>query len=280
MEERIRTLVVEDEPLARNGVIALLGRDPDVVVVGACADGAEAAASIEALRPDLVLLDVQLPELTGLDVLARIGAERMPAVIFITAYDQYAVAAFDANAVDYLVKPFTDERFFRALDRAKRTLQSDEVRTLSARLSRLLHRFPTASPGPAERAPETAPEPHPAPPEGPVARLMVRAAGRLVFVPVEDVVWIEAQGAYARVRLAGKAYLLRQTLGEVAATLDPAHFVRTHRSAVVNLDCVQEIITKERGRHLLRLANGDMVALSRRRKEAVERLLRGRSRSL
>jgi two-component system, LytTR family, response regulator len=257
MSVPIRVLVVDDEPLARAGMISLLGRDPEVVVVGECGDGAQAIAGIGRLAPDLVLLDVQMPEADGFEVLRAVGADQMPAVVFVTAYDRFAVRAFEVNAVDYLLKPFDDERFSAALERAKQTVRQGpaSVGEVMRRLARLLDEAPTPSPGRR------------------LTRLIVKDQGRATFLGVDELVWIEAADYYVKLHTPGKTYLLRQTLQSLEERLDPTHFFRVHRSALVNLDRVKEVQALFKGDHVVILHDGTRLKLSRTRKDSLEALL-------
>jgi two-component system, LytTR family, response regulator len=250
MKRPIRVLVVDDEPLARSGIAALAARDPELDVVGECGDGRTAVAAIGELAPDLVLLDVQMPEMDGFGVLQTIGAERMPAVIFVTAYDQFAVRAFEVNALDYLLKPFDDERFMAAIARAKKVLSEDDLGDLKERLLGLLGTRPY------------------------LTRLVVKNAGRVTFVRVEEIDWIEAADYYVRLHVARKSHLLRETMSALETQLDPTRFFRVHRSAIVNLDRLVEIQPYFHGEHVLVLADGSKLKLSRGRKEKLESVLK------
>ena len=265
----IRTLVVDDEPLARAGVRGLLADDAEVALVGECANGREAVASIRAHAPDLVLLDVQMPEVDGFGVVREIGAAAMPVVVFVTAFDQYALRAFEARALDYLLKPFSDERFHEALARAKEQVRQRRLGALSTQLAALLG-VADGAPAAAVRAPAAlgaaAPEP--------VARLEVRLGGRRTFVAVADIDWIEASDYYVRLHTGGRSHLLRETLQELSARLDPRRFVRVHRSAMVAVDRVAELRTDGAGRHELLLRDGTRLPVSRTRREQVEQALR------
>ncbi|HEV7507206.1 MAG TPA: LytTR family DNA-binding domain-containing protein [Thermoanaerobaculia bacterium] len=244
---KIRALVVDDEPRARKAVCLLLERDPDVEICGECS-GAEAAELIENASPDLMFLDVQMPEVDGFDLLEAVGAEAVPAVVFITAYDEYAVRAFDVHAIDYLLKPFDDARFARALARAKEQLarRSGQPDPHLAALVR-------------ERSPY-------------VRRFLVRQRERLLVVNAEDVDWIEAADYYASLHVGAKTHLLRETLANLEQRLDPERFFRVHRSAIVNVDRVREIHPLFRGDCALVLGGGTQVRLSRTRREDFERL--------
>jgi two-component system, LytTR family, response regulator len=277
----LRVVVVDDEPLARQGVCGLLSRDPELSVVAQCADGAEAVAAICGLKPDLVLLDVQMPEMDGFEVLREVGPARMPVVVFVTAFDRFALRAFEVAAVDYLLKPFDDERFAVAVERAKHAVRSAEAGELGRRLMRLVERQGASLPpapstefgGAARTEPAAAPAAEPA---RHASRLVVKSAGRTVFVRVEDVDWIEADDYYARLHVSGKAHLLRETMGSLEARLNPERFFRVHRSAIVNLDRVREVQLLFRGEHLVILHDGTQLKLSRNRLEKLEAMLAGR----
>jgi two-component system LytT family response regulator len=257
MSAPIRVLVVDDEPLARSGMIALLGRDPEITVVGECGDGLTAVSAIHDLNPDLVLLDVQMPEADGFEVLRALGAGTMPAVIFVTAYDQFAVKAFEVNALDYLLKPFDDERFTAALDRAKRALRQDPVNLadLGRRLAGLLDQTAAGTAG------------------KPMTRLIVKETGRALFLNVDELDWIEAADYCVKLHVRGHTHLLRQSLQSLESRLDPHRFFRVHRSALVNLDRVKEIQPLFKGEHVVILHDGTRLKLSRNRKDSLESLL-------
>ena len=265
----LRVVVVDDEPLARSGMAGLLARDPDVSVVAECADGREAVDAIARLRPDLVLLDVQMPEMDGFEVLRELGPRRLPFVVFVTAFDRFALRAFEVAAVDYLLKPFDDERFAMAMGRAKHAVRNAEVGELGRRVMALLERGGgDASPSPAEAA-----RPEPA---GHATRLTVKGSGRTVFVRVDEVDWIEADDYYAKLHVAGKTHLLRETMGSLEGRLDPQRFFRVHRSAIVNLDRVREVQFLFRGEHVVILHDGTKLKLSRGRLDRLEAMLAGR----
>jgi two-component system LytT family response regulator len=266
MTRPLRVLVVDDEPLARSGIADLVARDEELEVVGQCGDGRAAVEAIGTLKPDLVLLDIQMPEMDGFEVIQQIGPDQMPAVIFITAYDQFAVRAFEVHALDYLLKPFDDERFAAAMARTKRALRDNEVGQLSQRLLGLLD---TAA---AAKAP--APGITPGPGQPYLSRLVVKNAGRVIFVRVDEIDWIEAADYYVRLHVARKSHLLRETMSALEEQLDPARFFRVHRSAIVNLDRLVEIQPYFHGEHVLVLQDGSKLKLSRSRKEKLEQVLR------
>jgi two-component system LytT family response regulator len=254
----IRAVIADDEPLARRGIRQLLAPHADVVVVAEARNGHEAVRALRGLRPDLLFLDVQMPGLDGFGVLREHGAAGMPAVIFVTAYDEFAVRAFDAHALDYLVKPVEEARFAEALARTRDRLRAAEAVERSARLAALLAAHE------AEHA------------EGPHARRRLRvptSAGELLL-DGDEIEWIEADDYYAAVHARGRRLLLRESLASLEERLDPAVFVRAHRSAIVNLDRVRELRIGSAGEMLLVLSDGTRVPVSRRRREQVAAALR------
>ncbi len=240
---KIRALIVDDEPLARERIRTLLRKEPDIEVIAECGDGSRAVTAIEKHRPDLVFLDVQMPEADGFDVLEAIGAEQMPAVIFVTAYDKYALRAFEVNALDYLLKPFDRARFRESLERARQQLRRARDGEVSERLLALLGSI---------RARQQHRE-----------RLVVREGGRIFFLRAEEIDWIEAAGNYLRLHAARQSHLIRETMAGIEAQLDPAKFTRIHRSTIVNLDRVRELLPGPHGDSTLLLRDGTRLTLSR-----------------
>jgi len=235
---KIRTFIVDDEPLARSNLLVLLGSDPEIEVVAQCGSGAEAVDAIRRLQPDLLFLDVQMPECDGFDVLEMLGRDLPRAIIFVTAYDQYALRAFEAGALDYLLKPFDNARFELALSRAKQ-----RIRTLENR------------------------QPLPPPP---LERIMVKGTGEVCFLKTSEIDWIEAADYYACLHVRGKNHLLRRSLAELEEDLDPSMFCRVHRSSIVNLDRVQGLKLSEDGEYEILLDDGTRVRLSRRYRKHLE----------
>ena len=266
MTDRIRVLVVDDEPLARSGVCELLQRDSDVEVIGEAASGSEAVEALRDLKPDLVMLDVQMPGMSGFDVIRAIGPEQMPAVVFVTAFDQFAVRAFEVNAVDYLLKPFDDERFSQTVARAKRVIRQAHAGELSRRLAELLVNTGNSS----------APAPAPVPEQGYADRLVVKSSGRVFFLRTDELDWIEAADYYVKLHTGGKTHLLRETMNTLESRLDPRKFFRVHRSAIVHLDRIRELQPYFRGEHVLILQDGTKLKLSRARREKLEAVLKQR----
>jgi two-component system, LytTR family, response regulator len=234
---KIRALVVDDEPLARSNVLLLLRASSDVECIGECGSAMEGLEAIRKHKPDLVFLDVRMPEYDGFDVLEMLGAEAPPAVIFVTAYDQYALKAFEAGALDYLLKPFNNARFARALNRAKERIASRK-------------------------------DPPPK-----MDRLAVKSAGRVSFLTTAEIDWVEAADYYACLHVGSKTHLLRRSMNELESDLDPALFCRIHRSTIVNLERVRELRFDSDGEYEVVLDNATKLRLSRRyRKELQSRL--------
>lgn len=250
----LRVLVVDDEPIARRGILRLLRHEEDVEVVGECGDGAAAAVAIGMLAPDLVFLDVQMPELDGFAVIEAVGAHRMPAVVFVTAFDHHAVRAFDAQALDYVLKPIDPERFRRALQRARAHLahpDDDFVRRVASALGAIGR-------GEARRYP---------------SRLAIRSGGRVRLLDIAEVERMAAAGNHVEVHAGEKRHLLRETMASLEARLDPQRFVRISRAAIVGIDHVREVQPLFNGDFVVILKNGAQVNGSRRYRMAMERLL-------
>ena len=235
----IRALIVDDEPLARQRIEDLLAREEHIEIAGSADNGLAAVEAIRSLQPDLVFLDVQMPGLTGLEVVDAIGIEQMPVTIFTTAYDQYAVKAFEVAALDYLMKPFDDERFAQALDRARQSIQAAA----------------------GKRGPKY------------LERIGVEARGQVRFVPVDRVEYITADGPYAELHVGDRTFALRERMHTLEERLDPDVFFRIHRSAIVRLDRVESLLRRAGGDYAVRLKDGTELSLSRARREELERVL-------
>lgn len=249
----ISALVVDDEPIARRAIVRLLREDPEIELLGECGDGASAAIALRSQRPDLVFLDIQMPAMNGLDVVASIGAERMPATIFVTAYEQYAVRAFEANAVDYLVKPFSRERFATTLQRAKTRLSIAGADARSA--AQILQALDALR----KR-------------DDYLERIPVRVGEHVVFVAVDDIVWIKASRNNVQIHLADRVHELRETMAALAARLDPRRFARVHRSAIVNVRRIKAIHPWFNGHHVVTMDTGQQLRMSRYQHETFLRL--------
>jgi two-component system LytT family response regulator len=261
----IRVLVVDDEPLGRQRLLDLLADEEHLMVVGTAADGAAAVEAIRTLHPDLVLLDVQMPRMSGLDVARAIGAAAMPATVFVTAYDQYALSAFDSAAVDYLVKPFKDARFAESVRRARRQIESESRERLHEQMLALLQGGTAPAPLPAPPAPD-------APPRY-LERIAVEMRGKMRVVPVAQIEYITAEGAYAELHVGTQRYVIRESIQHLAEQLDPEWFVRIHRSAIVRLDLVEALLRSEGSEYHVQLKGGVRLRVGRSRREALERRL-------
>ncbi len=255
----IRTLIVDDEPLARERIRKLVESDPDIEVVGECKNGRQAVSTIKSQTPDLVFLDVQMPELDGFGVLRRLNSSRVPCVIFVTAYDQYALKAFEVHALDYLLKPFDRRRFQKALDRAKSQIQKEKSGEINERLLGLLEDL-KAGAQPEEK-------------QNYLDRLVIKSSGRVTFLRTEEIHWIEAAGNYLCLHVGNESHLLRDTMNSLAAKLDPAKFVRIHRSTLVCIDRIKEIETWFNGEYVLILENGAKLHSSRGYRDKIYKLL-------
>jgi len=253
--ESLRVLVVDDEEPARQRLVDLLSRDADVTEIAEAENGLAAVAAISSARPDLVFLDVQMPELNGLGVIDAIGATSMPLTIFVTAYDQHAIRAFESNALDYLLKPYSDERQEAAMARAKQRLQERSVHEIGQRMLRLMVR--------------TAKEPA----SRPLDRLVVKSGGTVRFVRVGEIDCIEAAGVYVTLHLGGKALLHRASLQELVDRLDSTRFVRVHRSAVVNIESIVQLEARSHGEFDAVLKHGGRVRVSRTYRAHLEKRL-------
>jgi len=235
--QKIRVLIVDDEPLARSNLAVLLRLDPEIEIVGECGSGREAVAEIHRAKPDLLFLDVQMPECDGFDAIEMLGQDLPRAVVFVTAYDQYALRAFEAGALDYLLKPFDNARFERALERAKQQVaHAREVPTISE-------------------------------------RIVVKSAGRVLFVKISEIDWIEAADYYARLHIGARTHMLRRSMAELELEFSASVFCRVHRSAIVNLERVQGLKLGPDGEYEVLLESGAKLPLSRRyRKQLQSRL--------
>jgi two-component system LytT family response regulator len=249
----LKTLIVDDEPLARERVATLLQNEEAIEILGECRDGLEAIAAIQQLHPDLVFLDVQMPGADGFQVIQAIGAEKMPMVIFVTAYDQHALKAFEVRALDYLLKPFDRDRFREALGRARHHVDQQETGDLGRRLLALVKDLRPA-------APKT-------------DRLVVKAGGRLFFLRTDEIDWIEAAGNYARLHVGGEAHLIRETMQSLESRLDAERFFRIHRSRIVNMERIQELQPWFNGEYVVILRNGTRLTLSRGYREKLQERL-------
>lgn len=252
-------LVVDDEPIARRAIVRLLRDDPDIELLGECGDGLSALEAIRDQSPELVFLDIQMPAMSGIEVAAAIGAERMPATVFVTAFEQYAVRAFEANAVDYLVKPFSRERFAATLRRVKSRLAAgagagtDASKQILQALQALRQR------------------------DDHIQRIPVRIDEHISFIDVDDIVWIKASGNTVQIHLADGVHEMRETMSALAERLDSRHFARVHRSAIINVRRIQAIHPWFNGYHVVTMDTGQKLRMSRYQHETFLRLVSARS---
>lgn len=251
--KKIRTLIVDDEPLARERLANLLQPIEDIEIVGQCRDGEEAIAAIHDSTPDLVFLDIQMPNMSGFDVIEAIGSDRMPLVIFVTAYDQHALRAFQVRALDYLLKPFDRDRFTDALQRARKQLERDESGDIGRRLLALVKDLRRDQPR--------------------SDRLVVKSGGRLFFLRADEIDWVEAAGNYVRLHVGNTSHLLRETMTAMESRLDPEKFFRIHRCRIVNLDRIQELQPWLNGEYAVVLRTGARLTLSRGYREKLQERL-------
>lgn len=250
---KIRTLIIDDEPLARDKIRILLAKDPEIEIVGEAANGHEAVEMIKRDSPDLVFLDIQMPVLDGFGVLQKVGADRVPGVVFVTAYDQYALQAFEVHALDYLLKPFAQKRFSETVQRAKDQLRRRPDGAVAQQILSLLNGL-----GSAHRYLE---------------RLVIKSNGRVFFLKVDDVDWIEAAGNYLNIHIGSQAHLLRETMNNIETQLEPRKFVRIHRSTMVNIERIKELSPMFHGDYAVTLMNGTRLTLSRSYREKLTGLI-------
>ena len=248
--KKIKVLVADDEPLARERLASLLSQEADIEVVGQARDGEEAITAIHDDTPDLVFLDVQMPQMNGFDVIEAVGTDKMPLVIFVTAYDQHALKAFQVRALDYLLKPFDRERFRDALGRARKQLDRDENGDLGRRLLALVKDLRRDQPK--------------------SDRLVVKSGGRLFFLRADEIDWVEAAGNYVRLHVGPASHLLRETMNAIEGRLDPEKFFRIHRSRIVNMERIQELQPWLNGEYAVLLRTGTRLTLSRGYREKLQ----------
>jgi two-component system, LytTR family, response regulator len=253
----IRTLIVDDEPMARASLRVLLSGDPEIDLIAECSSGSDAVAAIATHDPDLVFLDIQMPRMSGFEVLSAVGDSRRFAVVFVTAYDAYALAAFDVQALAYVLKPFDDRRFHRAVERAKGRIRHARLDHLA---SELVHVVAGAPGERGERA-------------DPAERIAIRDGARTVFVALAEIDWIEAADYYVQLHVGARSYLHREPMRDLEARLDPRRFMRIHRSAIVALDRIAEMRPAAHGDHCVRLRDGTELRLSRTRRARLRALL-------
>jgi two-component system, LytTR family, response regulator len=253
----IRTIIADDEHLSRQKLRLLLDSEPGVQVVAECQDGEQTVDAVQAHKPDLLLIDIRMPDMDGFDVLTKIADNEMPVVVFTTAYDQFAIRAFDAHALDYLLKPFEQERLHEAIERTRAELLKSYNLNLTSRILDLLAQ--KARPQTETRQTDD--------------RMVIRAGGKVVFLDVKDIDWIEAAANYVKLNVGKDSYLLREGIGNIAERLDPDRFVRIHRSVIVNVRKIKELQPCESGEYIAVLKNGKELSCSRGYRAQLQRLI-------
>ena len=253
----IKVLIVDDEPLAREGVALRLAKHGDIEVIAECESGSEAIRSILSLSPDLVFLDIKMPKVTGFDVVNAVGVEHMPPVIFLTAYDEFAIQAFQTHAIDYLLKPIEDDRFIESLDHARQHILKNKISQRSQQLTQLLSQTQASNPNQEQAS----------------GRLVIRSNGHVYLLLAEDIYWVEAEGDYVSVHTPSKSHLVRETMKSMEQRLTPQGFQRVHRSSIVNLNYVRELISLDNGDYQIILRDNTCVKLSRNYRDELYRRL-------
>jgi len=253
----VRTIIADDEQLACRKLRILLDSEPEIEVVAECHDGGQTVAAIRTYRPDLLLLDIQMPDRDGFQVLSEISPSEMPVVVFTSAYDQYAIRAFEAHALDYLLKPFDQGRLHQAIERVRSELRKAKDREITQRILQLLSRVKS--------------EKQPTPDFD--GRVVIRTKGRIVFLNVDDIDWVEAAANYVRLNAGGESYLFRETISRTSERLNPNHFIRIHRSMIVNVRKVKELIPVNSGEYIVVLKNGKELSCSRGYRANVQHMI-------
>jgi two-component system LytT family response regulator len=250
----MRVVIADDEPLARGKLRLMLGSEPGVQVLAECKNGDETINALKAFKPDLLMLDIQMPDLDGFQVLNQISPEILPIIIFTTAFDRHAVLAFEAHALDYLLKPFDQERLHQAVDRARAELLKADDREATHRILNFLSQNASWQ-SPSGR------------------RLVIRSGGRVVFLGLDEIDWVEAAANYVKINVGKQSYLLRKGIGEIAEKLDPALFVRIHRSAIVNIRRIKELHPVNSGEYIVVLKDGKELSCSRGYRSGLQELI-------
>ena len=255
----VRTVIADDERLARQKLAILLDAEPLVQIVAECQNGRETIAAIRALHPDLLLLDIQMPDLDGFQVLNEISSEQMPTVVFTSAYDEYAIRAFEAHALDYLLKPFDHRRLHNALERVRAEFRKTREREITQRILGLLAQVKSGS---ETQLASTYDD-----------RIVIKANGRVVFLDLDTIDWVEAAANYVRFNVGKESYLFRETISRVAERLDPKHFLRIHRSTIVNIRKIKELIPVNSGEYVVVLKSGKELSCSRGHRTALHEIV-------
>jgi two-component system LytT family response regulator len=271
LNRKIRALIVDDESLAREALLLLLGNDPEMQVIAECRNGREAVDVIREQSPDVVFLDIQMPEMDGFQVIEEVGTKRMPVTVFVTAYDKHALRAFEAHALDYLLKPFDHDRFDSALQRTKTFVRQQKLGEISESLFALLQDTKLRTGRPASDADNRRSEStaH----KEPIDRVVIKSGGRIYFLKVEEIDWVKSAGDYLSLHAGSQLHLIRETMGNFYTKLDPRKFIRIHRSTIVNIERIKDIQPLFKGEYIVTLTNGKRLTASRGYRHEIQMLL-------
>ena len=271
MNRKIRALVVDDESLAREALLVMLKDDPEMEVIAECRNGREAVTAIREHSPDIVFLDIQMPEMDGFQLIEEVGMERMPVTVFVTAYDKHALRAFEAHALDYLLKPFDHDRFESALQRAKTFVRQQKLGEISQSLFAVLHDMKLKTGElPSD---EDGGKPERAISKELLERVVIKTSGRIYFLKVEEIDWVEAAGDYLSLHSGSQTHLIRETMGDFHAKLDAKKFLRIHRSTIVNIERIKDIKPLFKGEYVVALTNGKRLKASRGYRHEIQALI-------
>ena len=266
MNRKIRALVVDDESLAREALLVMLGGDPEIEVSGECRNGREAVAAIREKSPDVVFLDIQMPEMDGFQVIEEVGVELMPVTVFVTAFDKHAVRAFEAHALDYLLKPFDYDRFESALQRVKTLIRQRKLGEISESLFAVIEDLKLKSGESSSKLPTVVQK-------EPLDRVVIKASGRIYFLKTEEIDWIEGAGDYLSLHSGSASHLIRETMNDFHAKLDSRKFIRIHRSTIVNVERIKDIRPLFKGEYVITLTSGARLKSSRGYRRELQTLL-------
>ncbi|MDQ3714063.1 MAG: LytTR family DNA-binding domain-containing protein [Acidobacteriota bacterium] len=271
MNRKIRALIVDDESLAREALLVMLGGDPEMEVIAECRNGREAVTVIREQSPDIVFLDIQMPEMDGFQVIEEVGVKQMPVTVFVTAYDKHALRAFEAHALDYLLKPFDHDRFESALQRTKTFVRQQKLGEISESLFGVLQDMKLRtgeSPSDTDnRKPVNASQ------KEPIDRVVIKSGGRIYFLKIDEIDWIEGAGDYLSLHSSSQTHLIRETMGNFHAKLNPQKFLRIHRSTIVNIERIKDIQPLFKGEYVITLTTGRRLKASRGYRHELQSLL-------
>jgi two-component system, LytTR family, response regulator len=271
LNRKIRAIVVDDESLAREVLLVMLSDDPEIEVIAECRNGREAVATIREQSPDIVFIDIQMPEMDGFQVIEEVGAKQMPVTVFVTAFDKYALRAFEAHALDYLLKPFDHDRFESALQRAKTLVRQQKIGEMSENLFAMMQDMKLKTGESTSEADNRKPEG--ADHQQPIDRVVIKSSGRIYFLKVEDIDWVEGAGDYLSLHSASGTHLIRETMGDFHARLDARKFLRIHRSTIVNIERIKDLQPLFKGEYVITLTSGKRLRSSRGYRRELQPLL-------